>query len=135
LIFLNVYNIICHSSKGASVLKLLFKIILIITIMASVACIDSDDSVASKRAKPAEKSNWKSSYRFDAIFLAGTMPQAGEAITQAKSTVPEKISESLHNLKRYEGLTGAYTFDKNGDVSGKAVVIKVVKEGKFELVI
>ena len=103
--------------------------------MASVACIDSDDSVASKRAKLAEESNWKSSYRFDAIFLAETMPQTGEAITQAKSTVPEKISESLHNLKRYERLTGAYTFDKNGDVSGKAVVIKVVKEGKFELVI
>ena len=65
---------------------------------------------------------------FDAVRVLA------EGITRAGSTVPGKIAHALHHLKGYEGLTGPYSFDRNGDVSGRRVIIKVVKDKKFEIV-
>jgi len=53
------------------------------------------------------------------------------AIKKAGTPVPEKIAETLHNMKNFEGVTGKITFTKSGDVVGKKIFIKKVINGKF----
>jgi len=56
------------------------------------------------------------------------------AITKANSSVPDKIARALHELDNYEGLTGAYSFDDNGDVNNRPIFMLVAREGRFEIV-
>lgn len=65
---------------------------------------------------------------YDAVHLLST------AILKAGTTRPVKISEALHTLKDWPGVTGRHTFDKNGDVVDKQVVKKQVRNGKFEYI-
>ncbi|WP_051284028.1 ABC transporter substrate-binding protein [Desulforegula conservatrix] len=57
-----------------------------------------------------------------------------EGIKNAGCTVPADIAHALHSLKAFKGLTGDFSFDENGDVVGKPMIMKVVKGGKFHLV-
>lgn len=63
---------------------------------------------------------------YDAVRLLVT------AMEQARSSDPAKISEALHGLKNWEGVSGYHTFDENGDEKGRMVVIKQLKNGKLE---
>lgn len=53
------------------------------------------------------------------------------AITKAHSTVPAKIAYVLHHTVGWVGVTGVHTFNKNGDVVNKKIVLKIVRNGKF----
>lgn len=56
------------------------------------------------------------------------------AITQAGSSSPDKIAAALHDLQNYQGLTGGYSFDEKGDVSGRKVIVKKMMNRRFEIV-
>lgn len=43
----------------------------------------------------------------------------------------DKIKNALYRLKKFNGVTGQTSFDKNGDVT-KSAGIKVIKQGRFE---
>ncbi len=54
-----------------------------------------------------------------------------EAIKAADSIDPVAIRDALTKVT-YEGVTGAISFDENGDAEKDMAYIKVVKDGKFE---
>lgn len=82
---------------------------------------------------------------FNAAFTAkfGVPPDAGSALgydcvrllahamKEGPSAAPEDVARSLHALKDWRGVTGAYSFDEAGD-SAKPVVFSVVRGGRFE---
>ena len=61
------------------------------------------------------------------------MMALAEGIRSAGTTVPADIAKAMHSLKSFKGLTGEFAFDENGDVSGKPLIMKVVKDGGFRL--
>jgi branched-chain amino acid transport system substrate-binding protein len=65
---------------------------------------------------------------YDAVRLLA------HAMTQAKSTVPDEVARSLHAVRGWQGVTGAFSFDDAGDLVDKPVVKMVVRGGKFEYV-
>ncbi|NJL58556.1 MAG: ABC transporter substrate-binding protein, partial [Desulfobacteraceae bacterium] len=54
------------------------------------------------------------------------------AIRKANSTVPIVVASTLRFIDDWRGVTGSYVFTKEGDVQGKTVFFKIVKDGKFE---
>lgn len=54
------------------------------------------------------------------------------AIKQAGCTAPPKMAEALYSVKGLEGMTGPISFDAQGNRLGTNIVIKVVKDGRFE---
>ncbi|MBU1172318.1 MAG: ABC transporter substrate-binding protein [Proteobacteria bacterium] len=62
------------------------------------------------------------------------MMALAQGIKSAGNTVPYDIAKALHSMKSFEGLTGEFSFDENGDVEGKPLIMKVVKDGVFQLV-
>ena len=63
---------------------------------------------------------------YDAVkVLAHAMGMAG-------STVPEQVAEELCSIAEWPGVTGPYTFQENGDVIGRPIVLTVVRDGAFE---
>lgn len=84
--------------------------------------------------------------RFNAAFQKryGVPPDAGSALgydavhliahamRQAKSAVPDDVARALHALERWPGVTGAFTFDENGDALDKRVVLSIVRRGQFD---
>jgi branched-chain amino acid transport system substrate-binding protein len=69
--------------------------------------------------------DWFAASAYDVIKLAA------EAATQAGSNDREAINEALAELGTYEGITGAITFDENGDVL-KPLNIVVVEGGTLK---
>lgn len=83
--------------------------------------------------------------RFNADFTAKfhVAPDAGSALgydcvqllahamTEAHSAVPEDVARALHALKDWHGVTGAFSFDPEGDAA-KPVLFSVVRGGRFE---
>jgi branched-chain amino acid transport system substrate-binding protein len=83
---------------------------------------------------------------FNAAFLReyGVMPDAdaaqgydavkvlAHAMEKAQSTVPAQVAKSLRSIKGWPGVTGPHTFDGNGDVVGKPIDIRRVRNGHFE---
>jgi branched-chain amino acid transport system substrate-binding protein len=53
------------------------------------------------------------------------------AMKTAKSTVPSEVAAVLHNTKNWKGITGLYSFDKNGDVVNRKIGKRIVKGGRF----
>ena len=54
------------------------------------------------------------------------------AMNQAGSTVPGDVARVLHQTRDWPGVTGTHTFDENGAVINKPIVLKVVRNGQFE---
>lgn len=83
--------------------------------------------------------------RFIAAFRKryGAGPDAGSAVgydcvrllahamREAGSPVPDDIARALRALKGWNGVTGSFTFDAEGE-SAKPVVLSVVRGGRFE---
>lgn len=55
-------------------------------------------------------------------------------IKESGSTVPEDMAAKLRTVKGWQGVTGPHFFNDNGDVLGKPMVVKSVKEGMFHIV-
>jgi len=55
------------------------------------------------------------------------------AMKKANSSVPVVVASALRFMDGWHGVTGAYSFTREGDTKGKAIYLKRVKDGKFEL--
>jgi len=64
---------------------------------------------------------------YDAIRLLA------HAMQQARSTVPDEIATALHAVKGWDGVTGTFTFNADGDVVDKQLLTLVVRHGRFEV--
>lgn len=53
------------------------------------------------------------------------------AMEKSRSTVPARVSTTLRYLPRWNGVTGSYQFDQNGDIIGKKLYFKKVVNGRF----
>lgn len=63
---------------------------------------------------------------YDAVKLLA------DSFSLAKSTVPSVVSSYLHFMVSRHGVAGSYSFTKDGDIVGKEMFFKVVRNGKFE---
>ncbi len=54
------------------------------------------------------------------------------AIEEGGSAVPIVISTTLRFLSNWEGVTGRYSFQRSGNITGKSVFFKIIREGDFE---
>lgn len=54
------------------------------------------------------------------------------AIEKSNSRVPLLIGTTLRLLKKWEGVTGSYSFRQDGNITGKAIFFKRVRNGNFE---
>ena len=54
------------------------------------------------------------------------------AMENAGSADPVKAAPALHAVRDYRGVTGIHTFDENGDVKDKTVVVKFLEKGVFK---
>jgi branched-chain amino acid transport system substrate-binding protein len=79
------------------------------------------------RAKYGVVPNRYAAQGYDAVRLLAYVIQKGG------STVPAKMAETLRAVRNWQGVTGPHTFDKYGDVSGKPLMMKVVRNGRFQL--
>jgi branched-chain amino acid transport system substrate-binding protein len=82
---------------------------------------------------------------FDAAFRKkyGVAPDAGSALgydcvrlliegmRRAKTPEPDAVARELRGLRDWRGVTGTFTFDENGDIPGKPIVVSTVKDGQF----
>ncbi|MDM8540616.1 ABC transporter substrate-binding protein [Desulfococcaceae bacterium HSG9] len=53
------------------------------------------------------------------------------AMEKSGSTVPTQVSTTLHFLPPWNGVSGSYQFDQNGDIIGKKLYFKKVVNGQF----
>lgn len=116
---LNSYQLIRHAGGAAEG-----------TIVMSSYSGNSDDPVnKSFRERYHEK------YRElpDSYAAQGydTLKLLAYAMKTAKSTVPARVADVLHGTKDWPGVTGLFTFDKNGDVVNKKISKRVVRGGVF----
>jgi len=70
---------------------------------------------------------WAALYYDAASVLLHAMATAGTAD-------PVKVSETLHRIRDFPGITGTINFTEHGDVTGKKLYIKIVKDGRFQYV-
>jgi len=54
------------------------------------------------------------------------------AFAEAKSTIPLVVSSYLHFIASWHGVTGSYSFTDCGDIMGKEMYFKVVRNGGFQ---
>jgi branched-chain amino acid transport system substrate-binding protein len=54
------------------------------------------------------------------------------AIEEAGSTVPSEVTATLHATQNWEGVTGVHSFNANGDVVGKPLVLKIQEADGFK---
>ncbi len=64
-------------------------------------------------------------YAYDAVMLVAMALRDGK-------TTPDEISQYLHSIKDYAGVSNIITFDSNGRITQKEQVMKQIKDGKFE---
>jgi branched-chain amino acid transport system substrate-binding protein len=72
-----------------------------------------------------EPDTW-SALGYDTVYIIA------EAIKQANSTVPSEVADQLHHITNLAGVTGDYTFDDNGDVVNKSLILVVQQKEAFE---
>lgn len=83
------------------------------------------DYVSSYKSAYGKEPGPYSAYEYDAV---GTI---AAAIKKAGSTDSKKITEALHNLGDYAGITGTFHFDSKGDRQPVNYIIITVKNGEF----
>ena len=74
----------------------------------------------------------------------GTLPDAGSALgydavnvianglRQAGSTSPAALANAIRGIRGLAGSTGTFSYQDNGDVAARELVLTVVRNGKFE---
>ena len=83
------------------------------------------DYVSSYKSAYGKEPGPYSAYEYDAV---GTI---AAAIKKAGSTDSKKITEALHNLGDYAGITGTFHFDSKGDRQPVNYISITVKNGDF----
>ncbi len=63
---------------------------------------------------------------YDAVVLLEHVMES------SSSTVPIILSSTLKFLERWNGVTGSYSFTRDGNIVGKTIFFKEVKNGKFD---
>lgn len=81
------------------------------------------------------------SRRFEALYGKPPDPWAAQgydavkllafAVRQAGSAVPARVAAVLRRTRGWVGVTGSHTFNEQGEVVGKSLVLKQAKEGQF----
>lgn len=61
-----------------------------------------------------------------------TLRLLAEAIARAGSAAPDDIAAALHATRQWQGVTGTHSFDGQGELSEKKIVLNVVRDGRFE---
>jgi branched-chain amino acid transport system substrate-binding protein len=82
--------------------------------------------VASFKAKYGKLPDGAAALGYDAVNLLA------HGMRTAKSTVPAKVADALRATRDWQGVTGGFTYDENGEVVGKRIIKLVVANGKFE---
>jgi branched-chain amino acid transport system substrate-binding protein len=92
----------------------------------------AEDTPASKRFVAAYQKRY------------GGLPDAGSALgydavnvianglRQAGSTSPAALADAIRRTRGLAGTTGTFSYQENGDVAGRPLVLTVVRGGKFE---
>ncbi|HWK90295.1 MAG TPA: ABC transporter substrate-binding protein, partial [Longimicrobium sp.] len=82
--------------------------------------------VAEFRARYGVDPDPGSALGYDAVrLLAHAMARAGTA-------APAQVAAALHGVRGWPGVTGAFTFDEHGNLSGRRSLKMVVRGGRFE---
>ena len=68
--------------------------------------------------------DWAASHTHDALLVIAEAMRAGAQTGDA-------IRQEIDRRHSFDGVTGRITFDQNGDVVGKKVVMKTIKNGAF----
>jgi branched-chain amino acid transport system substrate-binding protein len=55
-----------------------------------------------------------------------------QAMRNAQSTDPDRVAGALHHLQGFQGVTGAFNFDRDGNLVGMPIRKIVVREGRFQ---
>lgn len=55
------------------------------------------------------------------------------AIEKGESSVPLLIGTTLRFLENWQGVTGKYSFKRDGNITGKAVFFKIIRNEKFQM--
>lgn len=84
---------------------------------------------------------WDFARRFEAVYHKPPDAWAAQgydavkllafAVHQANSAVPTKVAAILSRTRDWPGVTGLHTFNAEGEVEGKPLVLKEVKNGQF----
>ena len=61
-----------------------------------------------------------------------TLHLLASAMRKAKTCDPSQVAKILRTMDAFEGVTGQGTFDEHGNVVGKSIVTKVVRNRHFE---
>jgi len=79
--------------------------------------------------------NFKYTYGFEPDTLAAqgydAIKALGHAIEKGGSHIPIVIATTLRFLGKWQGVTGAYTFTQEGDITDKSIYFKTVQKEKF----
>jgi branched-chain amino acid transport system substrate-binding protein len=90
---------------------------------------DESDSITSKNFADRVRASGKTADFFIASAY-DILNIVAVAIDEAGATDTEEIKQSLLDIKDYDGVSGRFGFDKNGDVA-RDIFIKTVKDGVF----
>ncbi len=81
------------------------------------------------------RKRFKEKYGFPAEHWAAhtydTVHILAYAMETSGSTVPRKVTEALHFIQDWKGVTATFTFDGNGDVLNNMSGFKVLSKGEF----
>ncbi|KUO64315.1 MAG: hypothetical protein APF84_09770 [Gracilibacter sp. BRH_c7a] len=61
-----------------------------------------------------------------------TLQLLASAMELTDKQLPRETAEALRSMRQWPGLTGALNIEENGDVTGKVIHKKIVKNGEFE---
>ncbi len=85
------------------------------------------DFVKKFRAKFGVMPDTWAAQGYDAVQLLAY------AVEKSGSAVPIAMGSALRFLEKWKGATGSYSFKMNGDISGKEIFFKELRNGKFEM--
>jgi branched-chain amino acid transport system substrate-binding protein len=84
------------------------------------------DFIQRYRARYNDDPDTWSALGYDAVYLIKT------AIERAGDTVPSDVAAQLHAMQDVPGITGTYTFNENGDVIGKPLILVEQQKDAFQ---
>jgi len=85
------------------------------------------DFVDSFKSRHGQIPDYAAAQGYDAVNILA------QAIAAAKTTEPAKIAASMHNSKKWQGVTGPYSFDNYGNVKGRNIFFTEVRNSQFSL--
>ncbi|NMB96634.1 MAG: ABC transporter substrate-binding protein, partial [Clostridiaceae bacterium] len=84
------------------------------------------DFVQSFKIKYAEDPDVWAAQGYDTLKILA------HAIERAVSTASYDIAASLNQIRDWEGVTGKLSFSETGEIQGKTISKKIVRNGKFQ---